>query len=83
MSALASAFPEIVAALVHERSPLAGEQVSTLRDRLGPLPFQAALKVIVASRGVPVGPDVRAPLRTLTDHELAAALEAARSVVRD
>jgi dihydrodipicolinate synthase/N-acetylneuraminate lyase len=34
-------------------------------------PFIAALKVVLAKRGVPVREDVRAPLRTLTEQELA------------
>jgi dihydrodipicolinate synthase/N-acetylneuraminate lyase len=80
VSGLATAFPEIVAALVHERSPEADARVKTLRTSLGPLPFQAALKAIIAARGVPVRLDVRAPLRTLTDDELEIALGAARAV---
>jgi dihydrodipicolinate synthase/N-acetylneuraminate lyase len=80
VSGLATAFPEIVAALVHDRSVEAGEQVTTLRRLLGPLPFQPALKAILGARGVPVRPDVRAPLRALTDDELETALDAARAV---
>ena len=80
VSGLATAFPEIVAALVHDRSADAGERVTTLRELLGPLPFQAALKAILGARGVPVRPDVRAPLRTLTDEEHVKALDAARAV---
>ncbi|HZN43334.1 MAG TPA: dihydrodipicolinate synthase family protein [Actinomycetota bacterium] len=80
VSGLATAFPEIVAALVHDRSAEAGEHVTTLRQRLGSLPFQPALKAILGARGVPVRPDVRAPLRALTDEELETALDAARAV---
>lgn len=80
VSGLATAFPEIVAALVHDRSAEAGERVTTLRQLLGPLPFQAALKAILGARGVPIRPDVRAPLRKLTEKELEAALGAARAV---
>jgi dihydrodipicolinate synthase/N-acetylneuraminate lyase len=80
VSGLATAFPEIVAALVHERSERAGADVRTLREALGPLPFHAALKEILGARGVPVLPDVRAPLRGLTPDERAVALEAARTV---
>ena len=75
VSGLATAFPEIVAALVHDRSEEAGEDVTTLRRLLAPIPFHAALKVILAERGVPVGPAVRAPLRSLTPLE--------RDLVRD
>lgn len=80
VSGLATAFPEIVAALVHDRSERAGEQVQTLRRLLGPLPFLAALKEILGARGVPVRPDVRAPLRRLTPAEVETALAAARTV---
>jgi dihydrodipicolinate synthase/N-acetylneuraminate lyase len=47
---------------------------------LGPVPFQAALKEILAARGVPVRPDVRAPLRGLTPDERGIALAAAEAV---
>ena len=39
------------------------------RQALERFPFHAALKTILGLRGVPVRPDVRAPLRTLTDDE--------------
>lgn len=80
VSGLATAFPQIVAALVHDRDPMAGERVATLRTMLGPLPFHAALKEIIAARGVPVGPDVRPPLRRLSPDERDLALDAARLV---
>ena len=80
VSGLATAFPEIVSRLVHDRDATAGEHVATLRSLLGPLPFHAALKEILAERGVPVGPDVRPPLRRLIPDEREAALDAARRV---
>lgn len=80
VSGLATAFPEIVAALVHDRDAVAGEQVSTLRRLLGPIPFHAALKEILAARGIPVRPDVRAPLRGLTPAERGTAMEVAHAV---
>jgi dihydrodipicolinate synthase/N-acetylneuraminate lyase len=80
VSGLATAFPEIVSALVHERSLRASGQVTTLRRLLGPLPLHAALKQILVARGVPIRPDVRAPLRALTDEERGRALAAAREV---
>ena len=42
---------------------------STVRAALERFPFQAAAKVVLAARGVPIGPDVRRPLRTLTVEE--------------
>ena len=82
VSGLATAFPEIVAALVHDRSEQAGEQVTTLRRLLGPLPFHACLKTILGAHGVLVRPDVRLPLRALTTVEREQALAAARAVGR-
>lgn len=75
VSGLAAAFPELVARLVHERSGDVGE----VRVALERFPFQAALKIVLAHRGVPVREDVRAPLRGVTDaerRELQAWLEA-------
>ena len=80
VSGLAAAFPEIVASLVHERDPRAGERVASLRADLGAIPFHAALKEILVARGVPIRPDVRAPLRALTPAERELALGAARKV---
>jgi dihydrodipicolinate synthase/N-acetylneuraminate lyase len=80
VSGLATAFPEIVASLVHDRDATAGEHVSTLRTLLGPIPFHAALKEILVARGVPIRPDVRPPLRPLTSEERGIALDAARRV---
>jgi dihydrodipicolinate synthase/N-acetylneuraminate lyase len=69
VSGLAAAFPELIAALVHERSREAHRAVVKIREVLDRIPFHAALKVVLAARGVPVGEDVRAPLRTLTGEE--------------
>jgi dihydrodipicolinate synthase/N-acetylneuraminate lyase len=70
VSGLAAAFPEVVAALVREPTQERSDEAERLRAELDRFPFQAALKTVVARRGVPVGPDVRAPLRTLTVAEL-------------
>jgi dihydrodipicolinate synthase/N-acetylneuraminate lyase len=66
VSALASAFPELVANAV--RDPAAAN-LGPVRAALERFPLQAAAKVVVAQRGVPIGPDVRRPLRTLTEAE--------------
>ena len=71
VSGLATAFPELVAALVRDPSPANGERVSALRDALAGVPFNAAMKLAVSRRGVPVREDVRAPLRRLTGDERA------------
>jgi dihydrodipicolinate synthase/N-acetylneuraminate lyase len=82
VSGLATAFPELVARLVHDRSAEALAQVTMLRERLSEMPFQAAMKVIVAARGVPVRPDVRAPLRELDEEERAVAQAVADEVLQ-
>jgi dihydrodipicolinate synthase/N-acetylneuraminate lyase len=69
VSGLASAFPELVAAVVHERDEEASGQIATLDAALHRMPFHAAIKTILARRGVPIREDVRAPLRTLTEEE--------------
>lgn len=80
VSGLAAAFPEITAALVHQRSADAHEHVCRLRDGLSGIPFHAALKQVLVARDVLVGPDVRPPLRALTDAERDRVLGLAREV---
>jgi dihydrodipicolinate synthase/N-acetylneuraminate lyase len=69
VSGLAAAFPELIAALVHERRRDAHRAVIRIREVLDRLPFHAALKAILAERGLPARADVRAPLRPLTREE--------------
>jgi dihydrodipicolinate synthase/N-acetylneuraminate lyase len=80
VSGLASAFPEITAALVHDRSERANEQVGLLRSGLQGIPFHAALKEVLVARDVLSAPDVRAPLRGLTDGERSAVLALSHDV---
>jgi dihydrodipicolinate synthase/N-acetylneuraminate lyase len=65
VSGLATVFPEQVAAAVRGERNGVGE----LRKALERFPYQAAAKHLLARRGVPIGPDVRAPLRGLRDDE--------------
>jgi len=79
VSALASAFPEQVAAVVAEPTAQGADSLATLRAAVERFPRQAAMKRILAAQGVPVRSDVRAPLRDLTaaeSHELASWLAA-------
>jgi dihydrodipicolinate synthase/N-acetylneuraminate lyase len=71
VSGLAAVYPEVVAALVREPTPEHTSEAERLRGELEHFPFHAAAKVVAARRGVPIGPDVRAPLRGLTQAELA------------
>jgi dihydrodipicolinate synthase/N-acetylneuraminate lyase len=65
VSALASAFPERVVAAVRDRS----DELAALRDAIERFPRHAALKHVVRRRGVPLRPEVRPPLRPLTQAE--------------
>jgi dihydrodipicolinate synthase/N-acetylneuraminate lyase len=69
VSGLATAWPDVVAALVHEHSPEAHLRVTELRKRLEGIPFHAALKQVLTDRGVLAHGDVRPPLRALTLEE--------------
>ena len=71
VSGLASAFPEVVAALVRDAGGPAGDEATALREALQQVPFIPAAKRVLARRGLPVGEDVRAPLRRLTADETA------------
>jgi len=72
VSALGSAFPEHVARAVRERS----DELAPLRVAVEQFPRHAALKLVVARRGVPMPPDVRAPLRRLSADEERALFDA-------
>src|SRR4051812_14904388 len=80
VSGLATAFPEIVAALVHDRTDAAAKAVTLLRERLAGIPFQSALKTILVARGIEIAPSVRRPLRGITADERQAVLGVARDV---
>jgi dihydrodipicolinate synthase/N-acetylneuraminate lyase len=71
VSGLAASFPDAVVPLVREPGPEVGERATALRGQLQRLPFHAASKTVLGLRGVPVGPEVRAPLRGLTGAERA------------
>ena len=72
VSALASAFPEEVAAVVREPTEDGAARLGELRSRIESFPRHAALKRVVGWKGVPLRPDVRAPLRDLDAREVAA-----------
>jgi dihydrodipicolinate synthase/N-acetylneuraminate lyase len=71
VSGLASVYPEVVAALVREPTAERSLEAEQLRGALERFPFHATAKAVLGRRGVPIGGDVRAPLRRLTDGELA------------
>jgi dihydrodipicolinate synthase/N-acetylneuraminate lyase len=69
VSALASAFPADVAAVVREPTSEGAARLADLRAHVERFPRQAALKRLLARQGVPLSEDVRAPLRSLTVEE--------------
>jgi dihydrodipicolinate synthase/N-acetylneuraminate lyase len=71
VSALASAFPAEVAAVVRTPTADGAARLSELRAFVERFPRQATLKRLLGRQGVPVREDVRAPLRGLTDEERA------------
>jgi dihydrodipicolinate synthase/N-acetylneuraminate lyase len=68
VSGLASAFPEVVVEAVRSGDSTAAGELRAVIERF---PRHAALKAVVASKGVPIREDVRAPLRQLTGAERA------------
>ncbi|MDX6438286.1 MAG: hypothetical protein QOF45_869 [Gaiellaceae bacterium] len=78
VSGLAAAFPDKVAAVVHDPTEAGAIALGELRAAVERFPRHAALKFILGLRGVPVREDVRRPLRQLSDgerHELSGWLE--------
>jgi dihydrodipicolinate synthase/N-acetylneuraminate lyase len=71
VSALASAFPAEVGAVVREPSEEGAARLADVRARMETFPRIAALKRVIGWRGIPVRPDVRPPLRDLDAAEVA------------
>ena len=69
VSALAGSFPEEVAAVVRDPTEDGAARLADLRAGVERFPRQAAMKRVVAARGVPLRSDVRGPLRDLTRDE--------------
>jgi len=69
VSALASAFPAEVVAVVREPTEEGAERLGELRAFVERFPRQATLKHLLGRRGIPVREEVRAPLRGLTVEE--------------
>jgi dihydrodipicolinate synthase/N-acetylneuraminate lyase len=71
VSALAAAFPSEVAAVVRDPTAEGAARLADLRASVERFPRQAAMKRVIAARGVPVRSDVRPPLRDLGPEEAA------------
>jgi dihydrodipicolinate synthase/N-acetylneuraminate lyase len=75
VSGLSAAFPEIVRAAVDRPDGDAQARLAALRAAMEAQPFIASVKHVLSLRGVPLQPDMRLPMRPLTDAQ-AAALDA-------
>jgi len=65
VSGVAAAFPEVVSALVRDPTAARAALVESLSAALSEDSFQSSVKAALGFRGLPVRPDVRAPLRPL------------------
>jgi dihydrodipicolinate synthase/N-acetylneuraminate lyase len=72
VSGLAAAFPDVVRAALDSPDEAAEARLQTLRGAMEQHPFIASVKHVLARRGVPINPDMRAPLRGLSEAEVAA-----------
>jgi dihydrodipicolinate synthase/N-acetylneuraminate lyase len=72
VSGLAAAFPEVVRAALDNPDTAAEARLRTLRSAMETHPFIASVKHVLRRRGVPINPDLRAPMRALTEPEGAA-----------
>src|SRR5207247_2115994 len=66
VSALATAFPELMSRLVHHPDDILQARVAELRVAVEGLPIPAVLREVLALRAGPTRGDLRAPLRPLT-----------------
>ena len=72
VSGLAAAFPEVVRAALDTPDAAAEARLRQLRGAMEAYPFIASVKHVLQRRGVPIKPDLRAPLRMLSEAEAAA-----------
>jgi dihydrodipicolinate synthase/N-acetylneuraminate lyase len=72
VSGLAAAFPEVVREALDAPDTAAEARLRTLRSAMETHPFIASVKHVLRRRGVPIHPDLRAPMRALTEVEGAA-----------
>ncbi|MFN0205812.1 MAG: dihydrodipicolinate synthase family protein [Planctomycetota bacterium] len=69
VSGLAAALPELIVAHAHNPTEADSVKIGKIREALSQLPFHAALKTVLARRGVPIRADVRMPLRGMNPAE--------------
>jgi len=73
VSALAAVFPEATRALLDDPTPARAAAVQELRAAISRDQLIPTAKALLRRRGVPINPDVRAPLRPLTEEQVEAA----------
>lgn len=71
ISALAASMPELVAGVVAAPTRAGAERLAQVRATVDGLQRHAALKRLLVRRGIPIRPDVRPPLRDLSEPERA------------
>lgn len=69
VSGIASALPTLVAEVVRNPTKDGAAHLDQVRREIQAFPFHAALKSILIAQGLPIHPDVRAPLRALDPDE--------------
>lgn len=69
VSGLAAAFPDVVRTGLDRPDVETQARLASLRAAMEAQPFIASVKHVLARRGVPVEPDMRRPMRSLTDDE--------------
>jgi dihydrodipicolinate synthase/N-acetylneuraminate lyase len=72
VSGLAAALPEVVRSALDAPGNEAAARLDAVRGAMEAQPFIASVKHVLGRRGLPVAPDMRAPMRRLTDEEAAA-----------
>jgi dihydrodipicolinate synthase/N-acetylneuraminate lyase len=82
VSGLAAAFPDEVRRALDQPDADAEARLAVLRSAMEAQPFIASAKHVLARRGVPVRPDMRAPMRPLTTEEVTTLDEALDRLVK-
>ncbi|MGH2456454.1 MAG: dihydrodipicolinate synthase family protein [Candidatus Limnocylindria bacterium] len=72
VSGLAAAFPDVVREALDAPDDAAAARLAAVRGAMEAQPFIASVKHVLRRRGVPVGADMRAPMRPLSSAEVSA-----------
>jgi dihydrodipicolinate synthase/N-acetylneuraminate lyase len=72
VSGLAAAFPDVVRAALDRPDAEAEARLAALRGAMEAQPFIASVKHVLGRRGVPIQPEMRAPMRRLSAEETTA-----------